>query len=117
MPRTQQKQIVLTQEQYDDLVKRLEKLTSGQEDIKLNLAKRSHIDDKVIETDKTLTGNGKWGFTKLRDWAMMRDEDDRYYKRFIWAMTATNFVSLGVAAFFWFIKVLPVIEKLQQAGL
>ncbi len=117
MPRTPQKQIILTQEQYTDLVTRLEKLSSGQDEIKLDLATRRHIDEKVSEIDKTLTGNGKWGFSKLRDWAMSTDEENRFYKRFVITMTATNIVSLIVAAFFWFIKVLPVLDKLQQAGL
>ena len=120
MPRTRkttETQVVLTSSQYDTLVARLEELNKGMNDLKLDLATRKHIDEKVGEIDKALTGNGKWGFAKLRDWAMMRDEDDRYYKRFIWTMTATNIVSLIAAAFFWFIKVLPVLDKLQQAGL
>lgn len=110
------KQIILTQEQYSDLVTRLEDLGKNLNDIKLELASRKHLDEKVNEIDKTLTGNGKWGFTKLRDWAMSADEESRYNKRFAMAMAATNIVSLVIAAFFWFIKVLPVIEKLQESG-
>lgn len=114
MPRT--KTITITEDQYQALLDRLDELGKGQNEIKLELASRKHIDEKVSEMDKMLTGNGKWGFSKLRDWAMSTDEENRFYKRFVITMTATNIVSLIVAAFFWFIKVLPVIEQLQKAG-
>jgi len=114
MPRT--KTITITEDQYQALLDRLDELGKGQNEIKLELASRKHIDEKVSEMDKMLTGNGKWGFSKLRDWAMSADEDNRYYRRFAITMAATNIVSLGIAAFFWFVKVLPVIEQLQKAG-
>ena len=114
MPRT--KTITITEDQYQALLDRLDELGKGQNEIKLELASRKHIDEKVSEMDKMLTGNGKWGFSKLRDWAMSTDEDNRYYRRFAITMAATNIVSLGIAAFFWFVKVLPVIEQLQKAG-
>ena len=114
MPRT--KTITITEDQYQALLDRLDELGKGQNEIKLELASRKHIDEKVSEMDKVLTGNGKWGFSKLRDWAMSADEDNRYYRRFAITMAATNIVSLGIAAFFWFVKVLPVIEQLQKAG-
>lgn len=120
MPRTQKTtdtQVVLTTSQYDTLVARLDELSKGMNDLKLDLASRQHIDEDVKSHKELLTGNGKWGFAKLRDWAMMRDEDDRYFKRFILTMTTTNVVSLIAAVIFWFIKVLPVLDKLQQAGL
>lgn len=112
MPRTQ-KTVTLTQEQYDDLLDRLDKIGDGQQAIVVKLAERQHIDEKVTKIDSLLEGNGKWGFVKLRDWAMTQDEDNRYYRRFAITMAATNIVSLGIAAFFWFVKVLPVIEKLK----
>ena len=114
MPQT--KTITITEDQYQALLDRLDELGKGQNEIKLELASRKHIDEKVSEMDKMLTGNGKWGFSKLRDWAMSADEDNRYYRRFAITMAATNIVSLGIAAFFWFVKVLPVIEQLQKAG-
>jgi len=112
MPRTQ-KTVTLTQEQYDDLLARLDKIGDGQQAMVVKLAERQHIDEKVTKIDSLLEGNGKWGFVKLRDWAMTQDEDNRYYRRFAIGLTATNFASLAVAAFFWFVKVLPVIEKLK----
>lgn len=120
MPRTRkttESQVVLTTSQYDALIARLEELSKGMNDLKLDLASRKHIDEKVGEIDKALTGNGKWGFAKLRDWAMSTDEENRFYKRFVITMTATNIVSLAIAVIFWFIKVLPVLDNLQQAGL
>lgn len=120
MPRTQKTtdtQVVLTTSQYDTLVARLDELSKGMNDLKLDIASRQHIDEEVKSHKELLTGNGKWGFSKLRDWAMSADEENRFYKRFVITMTATNIVSLIVAAFFWFIKVLPVLDKLQQAGL
>ena len=111
MPRTNKSAI--TQDQYQTLLDRLDELGRVQNEIKLELASRKHIDEKVNDIDKMLVGNGKWGFVKLRDWAMTQDEDNRYYRRFAIGLTATNFASLAVAAFFWFVKVLPVIEKLK----
>lgn len=115
MPRTNKSAI--TQDQYQTLLDRLDELGRVQNEIKLELASRKHIDEKVNDIDKMLVGNGKWGFAELRDWAMSADEENRFYKRFVITMTATNIVSLIVAAFFWFIKVLPVLDKIQQAGL
>ena len=114
MPRTNKSAI--TQDQYQTLLDRLDELGRVQNEIMLELASRKHIDEKVNDIDKMLVGNGKWGFVKLRDWTMSADEDNRYYRRFAITMAATNIVSLGIAAFFWFVKVLPVIEQLQKAG-
>ncbi len=112
MPRTQ-KTVTLTQEQYDDLLSRLDKITDGQQAMVVKLAERQHIDEKVTKIDSLLEGNGKWGFVKLRDWAMGKDEDDRYYKRFAVGLTLTNVFSIGLGVLFYIAKVLPVIEKLK----
>lgn len=66
MPRTQ-KQIVLTQDQYDGLIQRLDDLSKGQSEIKLDLASRKHIDETVQKDHDLLQGNGKPGFVAIRD--------------------------------------------------
>lgn len=102
------------------MIERLDDLNKVVNEIKLELAGRKHVDEKVVKIDEKLAGNGKWGFDKLRDWAMAFDadkkDDAKYYRRFSVTLTVTNLVSLAIAAFFWFIKVLPVIEKFQKAG-
>lgn len=70
MPRTPKndvKQIVLSQEQYDGLITRLDSLSDGQNAIKLDLAGRKHIDEEVEKHKELLTGNGKPGFVAIRD--------------------------------------------------
>ena len=70
MPQTTKAQIVLTQEQYEDLIRKLDELGKVQNEIKLDLAARKHIDEKVDETAKLIAGNGKPGFVAIRDKVM-----------------------------------------------
>ena len=66
MPRAD-KNIVLTQEQYDGLIQRLDDLSKGQAEIKLELASRKDIDETVSKDHELLLGNGKPGFVAIRD--------------------------------------------------
>ena len=44
---------------------------------------------------------------------MTQDEDNRYYRRFTITTGGDKFASLADCRVFWFVKVLPVIEKLK----
>ena len=83
-------------------------------EIELLLAARSHIDEDFVELKKELEGNGKPGFRKVRDVVVEWENTRKFYTRAIVSVIITNFAALLFAAFIWFVKIYPLLEKLSK---
>jgi len=73
---------------------------------------------RIEEHDKILVrGNGEPSLQEqmrgIQSYIKEDRENRKYYSRLFITVALTNIISLMIAAFVWFIKIYPVIEKLN----
>ena len=71
--------------------------------------KRHYIDEQFLVLAHELSGNGKPGFKAIRDRVMEWEST----KRVVVGIALTNIAALFFAAIVWFVRIYPVIERIQ----